>query len=193
MPIYGGTQADVFNASAVPTDHLLAGWTSDPAYLQAGALALGGGTLQVARVKVTNLGQLINPGQVTNVLFYLTSPGVTLTSGRNFAGLYDDSGNLLSSTADQSASWGSTGLKIMALSAPVSVTPWTWYKVAWFNNGLTAPTMACGQNLSASALNPGLSGSTLRWSTANGSLTTALPSTVGTQTASGNAWWAALS
>src|ERR1700745_1655532 len=153
MPVYNAPiDVTQFSVGAVPSDHQLAAWTSDPAYLQGNILSIGGGTLQVARLKTTKRSQLINPGAVTNIIFYLTSGGITLTSGRNFAGLYSDAGVLLAQTADMSSTWASTGLKTMALSVQVPVTAWTWYKVAWFNNGLTAPSLARDTHLDSSSL-----------------------------------------
>jgi hypothetical protein len=42
-------------------------------------------------------------------------------------------------------------------------------------------------------VNAGLSASTSRYGTADGGLTTAMPSTLGTLSGASNAWWAALS
>lgn len=186
MPLY---EQDTTNRQAAfaPSDHSLAGWSFDPVNLQAGVLQLGGGNLQVVRLKVTNATL------ISNLYINLTAGGITLVSGRNQIGFYSDDGALLGQAADQTSAWSSSGMKTMALITPVEVTPWTWYKVAWFNNGLTAPAMSRGQNTSATVLNAGMSGGNLRYSTAQSGLTTALPSNIGTMTPADIAWWVAVS
>lgn len=186
MPLYD-MDANARQAVVIPSDHNLLGWAFDPANLQSGVLQLGGGTLQVVRLKVTNAHT------ITNIITNLTAGGITLVSGRNLAGFYSDAGDLLGQTADQTTAWSTPGLKVMPLQAPVDVTPWTWYKIAWFNNGLTAPSMSRGQNTSGAVLNAGMSGTMLRYSTAQSGLTTALPSNIGTMTAADIAWWVAVS
>jgi hypothetical protein len=185
MPLY--ERGDTNSPFVIPSDHNLLGWSFDPANLQAGVLQLGGGTLQVVRFKV------MNTTAVSNLIVNLTLGGAVLVSGRNLAGLYSDSGNLLGQTVDQTTAWSTAGLKVMALQSPATVTPWTWYKMGWFNNGLTAPSMSRGQNTDSAVLNAGMSGSTLRYSTADTGLTTTLPATIGTQTASAIAWWVGVS
>lgn len=185
MPLYDPNVGQTTTVTVADTS--LAGWTFDPVNLQAGLLQLGGGTLQVARLKIGNADL------ISSIICNLTLGGLTLTSGRNFAGLYSDSGQLLGQTADQTTAWGSTGLKTMALTVPTPVTPWSWYKIGWFNNGLTVPSMSRGQNISAATLNAGMSGQNLRFSTADTGLTTALPAQMTSLTASDVAWWLAVS
>ncbi len=189
MPLYssGDSVTTTQAVQTIPSDHQLAGWSFDPVKIQAGVIQLGGGTLQVARVKVTNALQL------STLYMNVTLGGLTLVSGRNYCGFYSDAGQLLGQTADMTTAWSTPGLKAMPIQGgPLQVTPWTWYKIAWYTNGLTVPSLSRGMNVSATVLNAGMSGTTLRFSTADTGLTTALPATIGTQTAADIAWWVAV-
>lgn len=183
MPLYSPSTDTT--ALANPSDHNLAAWTCDPVNLQASLLALGSGTLQGARFKV-NSATLI-----TNLFMYVSTGGITLTSGRCRIGLFTDAGALLSDCGDQSTAWSSTGLKTMPLAVPQAVSPWTWYKVAWYANGLTAPTFARGSNLNAAVLNAGMGPWTYRFFAADTGLTTALPAQMATPSAGDTGWWVA--
>lgn len=170
-----------------PSDHGLAGWTFDPTDVQGATILPTGGRLELARVRATS-------ALITNILATVTVAGGTLTAGRNFAALYTDAGALVASTADQTTPWGTTGLKTMALSAPQAVTPGAFYRVGLFATGTTLPTFARGSvAFNAAALNAGMSGSVLRYSSADTGLTTAMPANLGAQTAQATAWWFGLS
>lgn len=170
-----------------PIDHGLAGWTFDPADVQGATILPTAGRLELARFRAS--GPLI-----TNILATVTVAGGTLTSGRNFAALYTDAGALLAATADQTTAWGSTGVKTMALSAAQAVTPGAFYRVGVFSNGTTLPTFTrASVAFNAAALNPGQSAPTLRYSSADTGLTTAMPANLGAQTAQATAWWFGLS
>lgn len=169
-----------------PADHALAGWTFDPADVQAGTILPTAGRLELARVRVS--GPL-----VTSVLLAITAAGVTLTAGRNFAAVFTDAGALLGTSVDQSTAWQSTGLITCALAVPQSVSPGSYVRVGVFANGSTLPTLARGAvAVSGAALNPGMAAPTLRYSTADTGLTTAMPANLGAQTAAVTAWWLAL-
>lgn len=77
---------------------------------------------------------------ITNIHMNIYSAGATLTSGQNFAALYQG-GNLKAATSDQSTNWTSTGEKIMPLTSPQTVTAGIAY-VAWYWRGTTAPAFA---------------------------------------------------
>jgi hypothetical protein len=126
---------------------------------------------------------------VTNVLLQVGGAGVTLTSGRNFAGLYQG-GNLLAATADQTTNWQSAGTKVIALTTPQPVVAGLAY-VGFYATGSTLPTFVGTGNI-YSAINTGSAGG-YRSASANSGLTPALPSTIGTQTAQTLALWAAVS
>jgi hypothetical protein len=181
------TGTAVAPAAPQPTDHALMGWTFDPAAVQGGTLVATAGRLELARVRAS--GSLI-----TNILLTVTTAGATLTAGRNLAALFTDAGALLATSADQSTAWQSTGLVTCVLGTPQAVTPGAYYRVGFFATGSTLPTFARGSvAVSAAALNPGMAAPTLRYSTADTGLTTAMPATAGAQTAAATAWWAGLS
>jgi hypothetical protein len=156
----------------------------------AGTIVPTAGLLQVVRVRALS-------GVATNIELYVTVAGSGLTAGRCFAALFNDAGALLGAgavTADQSGLWNSTGRKSMALTVAQGITANAWYRVGFFANGTTLPTFGRGADLGAAgaALIGGLS-APYRYSTADTGLTTAMPANIGTQTAIGTAWWAAIS
>lgn len=127
---------------------------------------------------------------VTNVILAVATAGSGLTSGQCFAGLFNSSRVLLSSTADQSTSWNSTGAKIMPLAAAQAVTPGDYF-VGFFYNGTTAPAFA--RAASAPFINLGLSTANSRYATADTGRTTSLPATAATLAAGTIAYWVGVS
>lgn len=86
-------------------------------------------------------------GIITNIVVQIPTIGSGLTANESFAGLYSQNGTnatLMSSTADQTASWGSTGLKTMALLAAQSVTAGTTYLVGLLSSWATTGPSFCG-------------------------------------------------
>jgi hypothetical protein len=73
---------------------------------------------------------------------YVVTAGSSLTSGQNFAALYDSSKNLVGITADQATAWGTTGEKVMALTTPYVVTAPGLFKGAMWSVGTTPPAFA---------------------------------------------------
>lgn len=172
----------------IPADHGLVGWSFDPAHAQAGTVLPTGGTLHLARVRAVS-------SAITAIQLYLTAGGGTLTAGRCFAAVFTDAGAILGAgavTADQATAWATSGLKDMALTVAQSVTPNAFYQIGFFFNGTTGPAVARGSNLAATQINAGIGAAPFRYSTADTGLTTAMPGTLGTQTAAGNAWWVGL-
>ena len=127
---------------------------------------------------------------ITNLYIYLGVAGSSLTSGRNFAGLYDSSRNLLSGTADQTTAWGSGGTKTMALSSAQAVAAGDYF-VAFYWNGTTGPTIARGTTIAV--CNVGLSTANSRCATSSSSLTTALPNPAAALASTPTAYWVAVS
>jgi hypothetical protein len=130
---------------------------------------------------------------ITNVCASIATVGAALVAGQNFGGLYDPAGNRLGVTADQTANWGTTGFKEMALTAPVAVTP-GYYYVAILSNAGTTPAFARGSALVSTIVNAKLTATTARFATgpaAQTSLPVAV--TMGTRTLTGNAIWTAVS
>lgn len=168
-----------------PSDQSHVAWAFDPGLGFDGvntAMATAG-RLYVVRVPIRV------PVVVSNILLYITGIGVTLTSGQCKAALYDPSGTLLQTTADQSTSWNSTGLKTMAITA-TSLSPGI-HDVAWWFNGTTGPAPLRGA--SQSFINDIVGAGTPRMSLADTGRTTTAPSTLGTRTATNTIYWAGLS
>lgn len=168
-----------------PSNVGMKAWTFDPANVS-GQSPVTAGALNLSMV------YLPDPALITNVVLIVGSAGVTLTASQCFAALYSGAGNLVDVTADQSTAWASTGVKAMALAAgPVSLAA-GYYYVGLFSNGSTQPSFS--RVLTAAFVaNAGTAAPNLRFATANTGLTTAMPATLGAQTASGTAYWAALS
>lgn len=164
-----------------PGDHGLLGWSLDPSALN-NTQTLTAGLLYLVGI------QIPAAITITNVIAGFNTGGATLTSGQNFAALYQG-GNLLAATADQSANWASAGTKIMALTSPQAVTAGTVY-VAYYFNGTTSPAFFRGG--SGGIINVNL-GAAYRYATGNSGLTTAMPATLGTLTQSTLALFAGIS
>lgn len=126
------TDAAIPGSHFVPSDHGWISWNYDAALQNTFNIALTAGDIYLALLPIRKTCT------ITNVIVGVVA-GSGLTSGQNFAGLYDSSGNLLSATADQTTNWASTGIKAMALTAPQSVTPGLYY-VALLANGTTKPS-----------------------------------------------------
>lgn len=170
------------------TDQNLLAWTFDPA-TNLGASQTSGGGVYMSKII------LREPATVTNILATVTTAGSGLVLNQNFAALYDDLGNRLGVTGNQSVAWAVSGLKTMPLTAPV-VNPAGVYYAALLSNGTTQPTFARGSLLSAGpeTVNAGLTASTYRYSlgpTAQTSMPLSI--TMGARSADARSWWMALS
>lgn len=195
-----GGALTVVGAAHIPgivsaADHGLAGWTFDPAGIQGGTILPTAGLLHVVRVRTSS-------AVVTNIEMYVTTGGSSLTSGQCRAAIYNDAGALLGAGAVTASAhgtgatgWGDAGRKILPLTVAQAVTAGGWIRVAFYaNTAGSLPTFARGANVTAgAALNAGLSAPGLRFSTADTGLTTAMPANIGSQTATGTAWWIGVS
>jgi hypothetical protein len=92
---------------------------------------------------------------------------------------------------DQTTAWGTTGMKTMALTSAQAV-PAGYFYVALWANGTTRPTIRSAANNSAS-INGVLSAANSLWATADSSVTTTAPSSLGTFSADNNARWVGVS
>lgn len=168
-----------------PSDSGLLAANFDPAAM-AGSTALGAnGTVYAMK--------LWTPAQisVTNIVMHVNTAGASLTSGQNFAGLFDSSKGLVDTSADQSTSWTSTGLKTMPLaSGPFNISAGYFY-VAVFANGTTRPAFSRGSNIAV--INGALSAANARWASSSTGRTTSFPATLGSFTAASNAYWCGVS
>jgi hypothetical protein len=146
-------------------------WTcSDPSEIQ-GSNAPAAGVLTLAEFFVRG-----GAPTISTIAVYVGTAGSSLTSSENFAGIYNSSGTLKGSTADQTTAWGTTGLKSMALTSAFTSIPAGRYYLAILSNGTTPPAFrapAAVPNLA----NAGLSGANLRYAAYSSSLT-ALPGTI---------------
>ena len=125
----------------------------------------------------------------TGMVIALTTAGATLTSGQNFAALYDSSANLVSGTqtADQSTAWTSTGVKQMTFAGGARSLSAGYYWVAVWANGTTRPALVRGN--SAVVVNGILPAASARFATSNNSVTTTAPATLGARTLANTAYW----
>lgn len=173
----------------VPADHNAIAWSLDPS-TGVGISSPVAGQLTMVRLLIREEVTL------TSVGYAVATAGSGLTAGQNVLGLYDSTGALLRSTADQTANFGATGYYEAAWSTPV-VVPAGAYDVAFLANGTTPPALARGASWSAGigpgALNLGLTAATAR-SSVSGAGLTALPNpvTMGARTLSGIGWFSVL-
>lgn len=172
-------------SSLEPSDHGLIGWSMDPAAAVNTQIVTTAGLVHVAKIF------LREPALVTNILFFITTAGATLTANQCLAGLYQN-GTLIGSTGNQATAWAGTGLITMALTGgPFAVAAGNVY-AAWYYNGTTAPTLSRGAGTTG-LVNAGFAAASSRFGTADTGRTTSLPATLGTVAANNVAWWVALS
>lgn len=179
-------------AGFAPSDFSYATWTYEPSIAVNTSVLPTGGQVVLARV---NLRQA---ALVTNVVFYMSTLGSTLTSGQNFAGLYSSSGALIGTSADQTTTWntgGTTGLQTVPLTGGPFAVPAGFAWIAWLFNGTTGPTFSRAANLgSVAGANLSLTAATARYAhTAPTSQTSLASFTPSASTLTATEWWAALS
>lgn len=176
---------DQYLGAIGPADYGWRGWSHDLA-----ACATAGNTPVAGVVALTRL-PVRTKQTITNLIIGITSAGAGLTSGQNFAGLYQN-GNLLSATADQTTPWQSAGIKTMALSTPQVVDPANGPVYSGFYaNGTTRPTIVTAAAVAALVF---LAPTYMRYAydSSHTGRTTSLPSTLGTLAVS-TSFWAAWS
>lgn len=174
--------------NVTPGDHGFISWTYDPAPSQ-GTSAPTAGTLYLGKQT-----PIYVPKSPTKVWYAVATAGSGLTAGQCFVGLYNASGVLLATSADQSTAMASTGVKSATLISPPDLAPGVYY-VGILANGTTAPVLARGSGTVSGLSNANLSPANYRFGT-SGTTLTALPSSV-TMTSLGTAitgtFWSALS
>jgi hypothetical protein len=175
------TAADV--GADLAADHGFLAWSYDPG-VSSGTTATAAGVLTLARVRV--------PKATTVSAIWLSVSTAGATLANSFVGLYDAAGTRLGVSADQSTALQTTGLKNIALTAPVAVTAGYHY-VAILTNGTTQPSLLRGATSGFGVVNAGLSAPNLRFATSGTGLT-ALPSTITMSATTGAqaATWVAL-
>lgn len=128
---------------------------------------------------------------ITNIIAYVSTAGGTLTSGQCFGALYQN-GTLLGQTADQSTAWASINVKTMAITGgPVAVAAGDIYVALWFN-GTTGPAFYRSGG-TGGFMNLGLASTVSKYGTANTSITTTAPGTLGTISQAGVGYWVGVS
>jgi hypothetical protein len=157
-----------------PSDQGYKAWSLDPAVDTSGGTALADGVIHVVGMN------LKFPARVSTISAVVHTAGATIANC--FAGLYNLAGTRLGVTADQATPWASTGLKAMALTAPVDV-PAGWLYVALLEgSGTTDVQFARGApalSASPAVANAGMTAPKLRSGTIGSGLT-ALPATIDT-------------
>lgn len=156
-------------------------WNYDPQYLVSTVNTPATGALQVIRMYASSALSLTKAYIIT-----ASSP----TSPTHFIGaLYDSSGNILQTSADNSAALAGGGLKTLTFSAtavPVGQFFFCW----WYTAASTMDTAALNDLNGYGNIN--LTAAQSRFATANTGLTTAAPSSIGTKTAAAKPIWAAV-
>ncbi|HUS25986.1 MAG TPA: hypothetical protein VMY99_01400 [Nevskiaceae bacterium] len=171
-----------FNPAWLPSDYNLVSWSFDPAMVTSSNQPSAVGTAQVARIKIPTATSL------TKVYMYLTgTAGAGLSNA--YVALYQN-GSLLRQSSDQASSWQSTGHKNITITS-TSVAAGYLDFVFWIGSATTLPSFARSVNLGVA--NGGLTGSNLRFATADTGLTSSAPGTLGSKTATSIAWWVAVS
>lgn len=170
--------------TALPSDHGLIAW-SYQVDLATSTTIPTAGTVQVVKVFVPVAAT------ITNVCLYL-STGSTGASNC-YAALYNGSKSLLSQTADQATNWNAGGgTKVIALSASQAVTAGAYYVAFWYGaTTTTGPSFL--RNPSGGHINFNLTAANSRFATADTSITTTAPPTLGTFTANNFTFWVGLS
>jgi hypothetical protein len=128
--ITGATQPN----APQPSDHGYISWVYDPVYT-AGSATVNSSGLYLSAMYIRSTTT------ISNVVIYIATGGGTLTTGENFVGLYNQSGTLLSGSADQTTIFGGTGSKTIALSTVQTVGPGLYW-AAVLANGTTGPALA---------------------------------------------------
>ena len=163
-------------------------WNYDPG-IATSNITVSAGIIFLVRI---NVRQTLSTA--TGVVLGIATAGATLTSGQNFAGLYNSSGTLLGTTADQSTNWATAGLYQMAFSGgALTNVAAGFYWVAFVWNGTTSPGFARNAGGAVGSIpNAGTSVSTCRYGS-NGSGKTSLANITPSASNFGtSSFWAAL-
>lgn len=167
--------------SGPPTQGFIS-WNYDPE-AAASSNSLTAGTVFLHKI-------WIPAGTVTNIGLAVSTAGVGLTSGQNFAGIYNSSGTRLAVTNDQTTNWNTTGFKTCALSSPLSVSTAGYYYVALLCNAATTVAAGSSSNGTQATFNANVTGATLRHATGP-TAQTSLPAsiTMSSNVSTGNSHW----
>lgn len=170
------TDAQTWNPQETPADHNLKTWSYDPV-LAVNNSTFTAGTAYVVKVKI--------PAATTITTMNYTVGTAGNTVANAYMALYQG-GTLLAQSADISSTLTSTGNKTATI-ASTAVAAGYIQIVFWVGSATTVPALARGA--SSAGMNIGLTGTNLRYSTANTGLTTTAPATLGAQTTLNLAFW----
>lgn len=130
-------------------------WTFDPRDIAA---------TQAPTTQTAYIGKLrlVAGTVVTNMIVHLATAATAITAG--YVALADSSGNIVATSADQSTPWAaSSGVKVVAMASPYTVSADAWFYPVVHNAGSGLPTFQrCS---SAGQLNNGLAAPALRTAT----------------------------
>jgi hypothetical protein len=177
--------------SPQPADAGYAAWACDPLILGGtftGTALAAAGNLYLIRCPVRA------PAPFSGIRTWLTAAGTGLTSGQNFAGVYDWTGAKLGGTGDQTSNWGGPGLTDASLTIAAGTLltpPYVW--AAFLFNGTTGPSLALTGNHSATWANGQLSSNAARFGMVSGPYAS-LPASFSPASVAATApqYWAAL-
>lgn len=179
-------KADWGTGSLQPEDYGFQSWVCDPEMMFQGSGTNGYLWMMAIRAKLST---------ITSLVLNLYTAGGTLTSGRNWAGLYSATGTLLGSTADQTTNWsGAVGLQKMPIvGGPVTVTPGDVYYLGWVSYGTTpaAMTQVIGGAFGSGTVYPPSMPYRFIYDNTHGAANTTLPNPAGPAFALGTHYWGA--
>jgi Pectate lyase superfamily protein len=177
-------------AFPTPADSGMITWAYDPVIaVNTSSTALTSGVLSLIKLR------LDRPATAAAALLTVTAGGVGLVTGQSLIGLYSAAGVLLGSSADQAASWATTGNKSAPLTAAAgqSLTnlPTGTYWLALLSVGTTMPAVT--RSTTQSSISAGVAAGAYRFAIL-GSALTALPASIALSgmAAAANSPWAAL-
>lgn len=166
-------------------DYGLIAWNFPSVNCAGGQALPTAGTIQTIRVNVPVATT------ITNIVMVINAAGSALTSGQCFAALANSAKTVLSTTADQSTPWASTGVKVMALGTPQAVAAGTYY-IAVFFNGTTGPAFGRTGTVPGAG-NLSIAAASSFHATADTGRTTTMPASLGAFTASSTCYFGGLS
>jgi hypothetical protein len=166
-------------ADWVPVDYAFKSWSYDIAQT-VNNTAPTAGVLQVVKLKT--------PGAISITNMYLLVANTPATVANAYVAIYQN-GSLIAQSADLSSSFGASGIKTLPVSA--SVAAGKFDAVFWFGSAGTMPTIARASGTGGNS--GGLTGTNLRFSTADTGITTTAPPSLGARTTSVNTYWVAVS
>lgn len=180
----GGFTVAGANAFGVPADHGFKAWTFPPDVGPNATALSPAGTLFLRRIR------RVPAGALTGAVIFVTTAGSTLTAGQCFASVFTAAGALIGTSADQSGTWNSAGLKLMPLvGGPFTLPAIADLYVGVWYNGTTGPTLARA-GLNGPYTNANLAAPNFIAATSTTGLTTTPPDPFGAQLAGTNSFWA---